>query len=121
MGETAEENDDRLFVPLKTEHFEAFKSGKKDIELRGFGGRFNMETVVPGRRVELRRGYSTGDSLWGSIESVHHFLHIDRIPNRKDHERIHPGATEQEFIESARELLGDYSSWIAFKIRLDEQ
>lgn len=110
--------EDRLFVPLNSEPWYAFESGSKDTELRGYNANFNMKTVVPGRWVELRRGYSTNDSLWGVIEYVHHFLHIPNIPEALDHRRIMPDATEAEFIDRAEKLLTDYSTYIAFKIRL---
>lgn len=111
---------DRLFVPLKTEHYLAFESGEKDVELRGYGNQFNDDTVYPGRRVELRRGYSTDDSLWGTIEEVHRIWTIEAIPTwfRK---RIRPDATRDEFLESVDDLLGDYNRFIAFGVSIDDE
>jgi hypothetical protein len=58
---------DRLFCPLTSEAFGWWKSGKKRIELRRGSPRWTRPRHVhPGRRVELRRGYS-GPSLWGRI------------------------------------------------------
>lgn len=110
------ERNDRLFVPLKTEHYHAFESGAKDIELRGVNGQFNAGTVVSGRLAELRRGYSTGDSLWGAIAEVWQFDSVDAICRTLDHERIRPGSTEAEFRASVDDLLGDYSEYIAFQV-----
>lgn len=110
---------DRLFVPLKTEWYRAFESGEKDVELRGYGDRFNMETVRPGRRVELRRGYSTDDSLWGTIEHVSHVEHLVNIPHLMDHTRIAPGTTPDEFVTQAHDLLDGYTTYVAFAVRLD--
>lgn len=51
-----------LFIPLKTEWFMAFKSGKKKTEYRLYGPRWNENTVIPGRPVTLSHGYS-GDRI----------------------------------------------------------
>lgn len=111
----------RLFVPLKTVHYLAFESGKKDIELRGINDQFNPDTVVPGRRVELRRGYSTDDSIWGTIRNVWQFDDATQIPETIDHERIRPDSTEAEFLDSVDDLLGDYQTFIAFHVECDTQ
>lgn len=113
------EDADRLFVPLNTKPYRAFERGEKDVELRGYGDRFNMETVTPGRRVELRRGYSTDDSLWGTIRHVHHFGHLSNVPEKMDHRRIMPDATTEEFVERAADLLESYSSYVAFAVGVD--
>lgn len=60
----------RLFVPLASQPFRWFESGEKRWELRRFGRQFNDKRVCIGREVELRRGYSTQDSIWGEINSV---------------------------------------------------
>lgn len=109
--------EDRLFVPLYTEPYRAFESGAKDVELRGLGPRFNRETVYPGRPVELRRGYSTGDSLWGLVGEVRVFEALEAVP-REYRERIKPGAGREAFVESATELLGNYDRLIAFEVVL---
>lgn len=109
----------RLFVPLNGEHYENFASGEKDTELRGYSDQYNMKTVYPGRTVELRRGYSTGDSLWGVIAHVNHFEHLSNIPEEMDHRRILPDSTKEEFLDSASRLLNGYSTYIAFKVRIN--
>lgn len=47
-----------LFIPLKTEWFNAFKSGSKTTEYRLYGPRWNEKTIIPGRAATLSHGYS---------------------------------------------------------------
>jgi hypothetical protein len=47
-----------LFVPLKTEWFEAFRSGAKVEEWRRYGGRWNETSCRIGRPVVLSLGYT---------------------------------------------------------------
>src|SRR4051794_11776678 len=62
---------DRLFVPLSTDPFRWFESGFKQWELRRYGRQYTERNIVPGRAVELRRGYQVGTgSLWGTITEV---------------------------------------------------
>lgn len=56
-----------LFVPLKTEYFEAFRSGAKRDELRLYGARWNERTCFPGRAVTLSKGYGKHARLYGRI------------------------------------------------------
>lgn len=67
-----ERNDEgRLFVPLSSEPYAWFEEGSKKWEVRRYGSRFTERYVVPGRRVELRRGYSSAqNALWGTIREV---------------------------------------------------
>lgn len=58
-----------LFVPLKTEHFLAFRNGTKLVEYRLYGPRWNESTVVPGRAVTLSHGYS-GDRIAGTVTAM---------------------------------------------------
>ena len=46
-----------LFVPLKTEHFNAFFLGSKKKEFRKYGPRWNERTCIPGRDAVLAKGY----------------------------------------------------------------
>lgn len=55
-----------LFIPLKKEYFMAFKSGAKRTEYRLYGSRWHEGTVIKGRAVRLRLGYS-GDELIGAV------------------------------------------------------
>lgn len=56
-----------LFIPLKTVYFEAFKSGKKTVEYRRYGLRWNERTCRFGRRVVLSKGYGKAHRLNGRI------------------------------------------------------
>lgn len=56
-----------LFIPLKTQYFEAFKSGEKTEELRKYGGRWTEDTCRIGRPVTLSRGYGVGDRISGEV------------------------------------------------------
>jgi len=62
-------NKNPLFLPLKTEFFNAFKDGTKTHEYRRHGRQFTKKNWFPGRRVNLRRGYSTNDNLYGTVTS----------------------------------------------------
>ena len=56
-----------LFVPLKTEYFEAFMSGDKTEELRAYGPRWNERTCQIGREVVLSKGYGKQNRMAGKI------------------------------------------------------
>lgn len=58
-----------LFVPLKTEHFEAFERGDKDTEFRLYGPRWNERTCHVGRKVVLSHGYGKTKRLYGIVAS----------------------------------------------------
>ena len=58
-----------LFVPLKREHFEAFKIGEKNEEFRPLGDRWNRSTCHIGREVVLSLGYGKKTRLRGVISS----------------------------------------------------
>lgn len=58
-----------LFIPLKTEHYEAFERGDKTEEYRPFGPRWNRATCKVGRRVTLSKGYGKRHRLHGVIVS----------------------------------------------------
>lgn len=107
-------SEDRLFVPLKSIHYERFESGSKEWELRGINPQFNPDTVYEGRTVELRRGYSTDDSLWGEIQLVETYDSLEEIP-RNIQRGINPTVGRTEFVKHARGLLGDYDRFIAFR------
>lgn len=61
-------SDKPLFIPLKTEFFEAFRDGSKRIEYRKYGARWNESHCRVGRTVVLSKGYS-GERMTGVIES----------------------------------------------------
>jgi len=56
-----------LFIPLKTEFFDAFASGEKTEELRAYGPRWNEQTCAIGRNVTLSKGYGKQNRLTGKI------------------------------------------------------
>ena len=56
-----------LFIPLKTEYYEAFKRGDKTEELRAYGPRWNHETCKEGRAVILSKGYGNPNRMKGRI------------------------------------------------------
>lgn len=68
-----------LFIPLKTEYFEAFKSGRKTVEYRPYGPRWNEKTCYVGRKVTLSKGYGKQARLTGTVIG---FLKSD-VPSRK--------------------------------------
>lgn len=112
--------EDRLFVPLRTEHWTNFAVGQKDIELRGVNNNFNAKTVYSGRPAELRRGYSTDDSIWGIIASVWFFDSIEVVADELDHQRIVPDSSRREFVRGAEEMLGEYDRYVAFSVGVDD-
>jgi hypothetical protein len=56
-----------LFIPLKTEFFEAFRDGTKDTEFRPYGPRWNERTCAIGRPVVLSKGYGKAHRLIARI------------------------------------------------------
>ncbi len=57
-----------LFIPLKTEFFEAFEKGTKTVEYRKYGPRWNEKTCEVGRAVTLSHGYGTKRRLQGVVK-----------------------------------------------------
>jgi hypothetical protein len=58
-----------LFIPLKTEHFNAFARGYKTHEYRLYGPRWNGSTCRLGRLVVISKGYGKKERLCGIIGS----------------------------------------------------
>jgi hypothetical protein len=56
-----------LFIPLKSEYYEAFKNGTKREELRRYGPHWNTATCIVGRRVILSKGYGKKDRMTGVV------------------------------------------------------
>lgn len=111
---------DRLFVPLKSEFFQAFKDREKEWELRGVNDQFNQNTVEEERVVELRKGYS-GNSIWGFVEDIRTFDSIDEVADHIPFQKIDPAAeSRDEFVDRAKEILSTYDRFIAFKVDLDD-
>jgi hypothetical protein len=59
--------DKALFIPLKTEYYEAFKSGRKNTEFRRYGSRWNESTCTVGRQVTISKGYGKQNRLEGEV------------------------------------------------------
>jgi hypothetical protein len=74
-----------LFIPLKTEHYEAFKRGDKTTEYRLAGPRWNAATCPVGRAVVLSKGYGKGDRLNGRVIG---FAVRTLSEVRKEHDRV---------------------------------
>jgi ASC-1-like (ASCH) protein len=109
----------RLFVPLATEPFRWFESGKKKWELRKYGKQYTEKNIFSGREVELRRGYNTTDSLWGRLGEV---LVVDSLEDlflKVDFEKIIPvAASHEEAIKRCLEILrpDTVTRYICFEI-----
>lgn len=61
--------DKPLFVPLKTEYYEAFVSGEKKFEYRRHGPGWNAHTCQVGRPVTISKGYGREHRRSGIITS----------------------------------------------------
>jgi hypothetical protein len=114
---------DRLFVPLAGEPYSWFDSGAKLWELRRYGGQYTERNVYPGRRVELRRGYSDQSrALWGTVDRVEKTPSIDEFFNRVPFHEVIPNAeTRSEAISFVREILGidNATPMLGFKVNID--
>lgn len=62
--------DNPLFIPLNTEHYEAFEDGSKITEYRIHGKRWHRGTVWVGRAVTLSKGYGKQNRLSGVVNKV---------------------------------------------------
>lgn len=60
-------DENPLFIPLKSEYYDAFCSGAKTVEYRKHGPRWNAETCRIGRRVTISRGYGKKDRRQGVV------------------------------------------------------
>lgn len=109
----------RLFVPLKTEPFNWFKSGKKKYELRNQVGQYNKNQIITGRKVELRRGYSTNDKLFGTIGKVIWCENINDVFNQINYSEILPNASNLELAKKEiYKMLKDDVEFVAFEVIL---
>lgn len=69
-----------LFIPLKSEWFEAFENGEKTEEYRPSGGRWNERTCRIGRAVVLSHGYGKHRRMTGIITG----FRVDAAPCEGD-------------------------------------
>ena len=56
-----------LFIPLRTEYYEAFCNGSKTVEYRKYGPLWNEERCAIGRLVTLSKGYGTKNRRQGIV------------------------------------------------------
>ena len=73
-----------LFIPLKSEFYDAFANGTKDTEYRVYGPRWNERTCPIGREVVLSRGYGKARRLHGTVASFHVSAEIPQTPLWQD-------------------------------------
>ncbi|SFF27671.1 hypothetical protein [Nitrosomonas sp. Nm166] len=59
--------DKPLFIPLKSEYYDAFADGTKKSELRRYGPRWNENTCRVRRIVTLSKGYGNKNRRHGRI------------------------------------------------------
>lgn len=119
MSVKGEEQQERLFVPLNSEPWRAFERGEKGAEFRGVNNQFNRDTVVVGRTVELRRGYSTDDSLWGVITEVEVDNNLGDLVEGWFDDLQYGNRSLGEVAHSVNEQVGDYDEYIVFGVSID--
>lgn len=80
-----------LFIPLKSEFYDAFKRGEKTVEYRVYGSRWNEKTCPIGRGVTISKGYGKQNRLQGVVtgfrasrEAADTDLFRSVYPNLKD-------------------------------------
>lgn len=122
----ARKSTDRLFVPLATDPFLWFCSGRKKWELRKRGRQYTTDHVRPGRDVELRRGYTDGETaLWGEIIDVLEADSIEAFFRTVSWTSVLPESKSlSEAISDARRILnipdGESVPVLGFKVALAE-
>ncbi|MFG0632213.1 hypothetical protein ACF8K2_12260 [Pseudomonas sp. xss_2] len=111
---------DRLFVPLSEAPFLWFRDKNKTWELRRHRGQFTTRHVFPGKCVELRKGYNTSCTLWGTINKVIHSTSIEQAFEMiGDYKKILPTAVSfEDAMRQAQAILNPPpdSAFIAFEI-----
>lgn len=113
---------DRLFVPLNTEPFEWFRDDDKTWEVRSVDHNFNRQTVYIGRPVELRKGYATDESIWGTIANVRTNRRLTPLVRQIGYENISPVVNnEYEAVARLNKLLGGSREYIAFEVNFDDR
>lgn len=111
----------RLFVPLSTDPYRWFESGEKRYELRRSKGSYARSALPAGRPVELRRGYSTPDSILGQIGRVVSAETIEGIYEQVRYSEITPIATSKKnAVAIAKSILGPKPGpFVAFEVIVD--
>ncbi|MFZ5698756.1 MAG: hypothetical protein ACOY9J_08610 [Pseudomonadota bacterium] len=73
-----------LFIPLKSEYFDAFARGEKTTEYRRWSARWCATSCVIGREVILSKGYGNKYRLRGVITSFSVCETPDELPGWKE-------------------------------------
>ena len=113
-------------MPLATDPFLWFCSGRKKWELRKRGRQYTTDHVRPGRDVELRRGYTDGETaLWGEIIDVLEADSIEAFFRTVSWASVLPeSGSLSEAIGDARRILnipdGESVPVLGFKVALAE-
>ena len=111
---------ERLFVPLAKEPFVDFEVKGKSVEIRKYGRNYTEKTVFPGRRVELRLGYSGNGELWGNVDEVL-IGSLEQIFQHFDLMSVEPNAVDvSSAITENIEMLGFSEKYIGFSIKIDQ-
>jgi hypothetical protein len=87
-----------LHLVLKARFFDEFASGRKTIEWRRHGRRYNQTTIPDGRAITLRRGY-TATCLAGHVVEAHIVASEDAPPEVRAIFGCREGALEIVAIE----------------------
>ena len=105
---TTESAAKRLFVPLSSEPYDWFRSGRKRWELRRYGRQYTPALVRQGRQVELRRGYrSQSQALWGHIVRTVEATSLPSFFDQVPFQLVIPVAkTRDEAVALASSILG---------------
>lgn len=111
--------EDRLFVPLMTEHWNAFQAGTKLWEVRNAVHNFSPKHVRLNRAAELSKGYSKGNREWRKILEVEIFDTVEALLAKIPYHHILPNASSQQQAHTViTDLLGTKHKKIAFRLTL---
>jgi hypothetical protein len=115
----------RAFVPLASSPFSWFEEGLKEWELRKYGRQYTERHIWVGKRVELRHGYRSSRSLWGTVSDTVSASSVSDFFSRIDYRTVIPVATSlNEACRIAEEILNipqnTESHLFAFRIELDK-
>jgi len=86
------------------------------------GRQYTPKHLVPGRRVELRRGYSDKSAaVWGTLAEILEAQDVDHFFDAVDFRKVIPEASDRETaIRTAVEILGDKEApVIGFRVDVD--
>lgn len=117
---------DRLFLPLNAMAYEWFESGRKQWELRRLGStaQFTPKHVYKKRSVEIRKGYNSKESLWGTIEDVYIGNSLQDVFRHVPYNLIIPSANSlNDAIKTSKEILNlktNENRFITFKIKIQQ-